>query len=183
LSRTLIAATAAIVALTAVACQREAQPDATKADTAKSAAANTTVATFDGIGRARIGTSVAQLREIGAVPAAGPDAACRVVSLDWLPAGLHVTLINDTIARIDADSTSTVRTIDGAGVGDSETHIHQLYATVQTQPHKYVPNGHYLSVASPNDSTRRIVFETDGNAVKRYRVGRRPEVDFVEGCG
>lgn len=186
--KTLIAVAAAIVAL---GCQRESQPDATKADSSKSAApasgsasgSATTVATFDGVGRARIGTSVAQLREIGAVPAAGPDAACRVVTLDWLPAGTRVMLISDTVARIDADSTSSVRTVDGAGVGDTEARIHQLYATVTTQPHKYVTNGHYLSVASPNDSTRRIVFETDGNTVKRYRVGRRPEVDLVEGCG
>jgi hypothetical protein len=141
------------------------------------------VATFDGVGRARIGASAAQLREAGALPAAGPDAACRIVAVDWLPSGTRVMLINDTVARVDVDSLSSVRTVDGAGVGDSETRIRQLYATVQSSPHKYVDKGHYLSVASPNDSTRRIVFETDGSTVRRYRVGRQPEVDFVEGCG
>jgi hypothetical protein len=141
------------------------------------------VATFDGVGRARIGTPVSQLREIGSVPRSSGSSACRVVQLDWLPAGLHVMLSNDSVTRIDADSTSSVRTVDGAGVGDTEARIHQLYPTVETQPHKYVASGHYLSVASPNDSTRRIVFETDGNTVKSYRIGRRPEVDFVEGCG
>jgi hypothetical protein len=145
--------------------------------------ASTVVATFDGIGRARIGTPVSQLSEIGSVPASTSNSPCRMVTLDWLPPGLRVMLSNDSVTRIDADSTTKVRTVDGAGVGDTETRIHQLYPTVETQPHKYVANGHYLSVGSPNDSTRRIVFETDGNTVKSYRVGRRPEVDFVEGCG
>jgi hypothetical protein len=146
--------------------------------------ASSVVVTFDGLGRARIGTSAAQLREIGSVPRGGSgQSACRVVTLDWLPAGVRVLLVNDSVARIDVDSTSAVRTIDGAGVGDPETRIHQFYSSIETQPHKYVANGHVLIVASPNDSSRRIVFETDGNTVKRYRVGRRPEVDFVEGCG
>lgn len=171
----------------AAACSRENSPNATT-DTASSpgpTAQATTLMTFDGVGRARIGTTATQLQEIGALPNAGKtgDASCRMVALDWLPAGVHVMLVNDTVVRIDADSTSTLKTIDGAGIGDTEARIHQLYARVETLPHKYVPDGHYLSVASPNDSTRRIVFETDGNAVKTYRVGRRPEVDFVERCG
>jgi hypothetical protein len=145
---------------------------------------STTVVTFDGIGRARIGASLAQLREGGAVPdAPAGQSGCRIVQLDWLPAGARVMLANDTVARIDVDSGSTVRTIDGAAVGDTEARLHQLYPRIETQPHKYVSGGHYLIVASPNDSTRRLVFETDGNTVKTYRVGRRPEVDFVEGCG
>jgi hypothetical protein len=145
--------------------------------------ASAVAATFDGVGRARIGTPVSQLREIGPVPRSAGDAACRMVTLDWLPPGLHVMLSHDSVTRIDADSTSKVRTVDGAGVGDTEARIRQLYPAVETQPHKYVANGHYLSVGSANDSTRRIVFETDGNTVKSYRIGRRPEVDFVEGCG
>lgn len=161
-------------------CKNDKTPGAS---THEQTPASAVVATFDGVGRARIGTPVSQLREIGSVPASPGNATCRMVTLDWLAAGLHVMLSNDTISRIDADSTSGVRTVDGAGIGDTEARIHQLYPTVETQPHKYVPNGHYLSVASPNDSTRRIVFETDGNTVKQYRVGRRPEVDFVEGCG
>lgn len=190
--RTLIAIAAATLAL---GCKREAQPDAAKSDTSASAApaaapptgapsgTSTTLATFDGVGRARIGATAAQLREAGAVPDAGPNLACRIVALDWLSAGTRVMLIGDTVARVDVDSTSTVATVDGAKVGDAESRILQLYTKVQTQPHKYVTNGHYLIVASPNDSTRRLVFETDGATVKRYRVGRQPEVDFVEGCG
>jgi hypothetical protein len=195
LSKALSGALAAIVAVGCARTQSDAtKSDSTKADTNTAAAGSAaaggaaagsslTLATFDGIGRARIGASAAQLREVGAVPPAGADAACRIVALDWMPAGTRVMLIRDTVARVEVDSTSTVRTIDGAAVGDPEARILQLYPNARTQPHKYVTNGHYMSVASPNDSTRRLVFETDGATVKRYRVGRQPEVDFVESCG
>jgi len=171
---------ATILLAIGLACKTDKAPNASSSDTMRS---TITVTTFDGVGRARIGTPVSQLSEIASVPTSPAGTSCRIVTLDWLPAGMHVMLAHDTVARIDADSTSSVRTVDGAGIGDSEARIHQLYPQIETQPHKYVANGHYLSVASPNDSTRRIVFETDGNTVKRYRVGRRPEVDFVEGCG
>lgn len=183
------AAAAALFGAFASGCAGDKAP---RNDTAAQAQAPTTTpatipaATFDGVGRARIGTSLAQLRAIGAVPDAGavaPGSTCRMVALDWLPAGVRVMLVNDSVVRVDVDSTSAVKTVDGAGVGDAEARLHQLYASIETQPNKYVATAHDLIVASPNDSTRRMVFETDGAVVKRYRVGRRPEVDFVEGCG
>jgi hypothetical protein len=36
---------------------------------------------------------------------------------------------------------------------------------------------------SPQDSTRRIVFETETGRVTRFRTGRLPEVEWVERCG
>lgn len=53
---------------------------------------------------------------------------------------------------------------------------------VEVQPHKYTgPEGHYLSVSVPSDTLLRIIFETDGRVVTRYRAGRRPAVEYVEG--
>ena len=54
---------------------------------------------------------------------------------------------------------------------------------VTVQPHKYT-NGHYLVVRSATaaDTTHRIIFETDGKVVTRFRSGRMPEVAWVEGC-
>jgi hypothetical protein len=37
-------------------------------------------------------------------------------------------------------------------------------------------------VTDPADSMLRIIFETDSGRVVRYRAGRRPPVDYVEGC-
>jgi hypothetical protein len=75
-------------------------------------------------------------------------------------------------------------TAEGARVGDSEARIKEIYGDrVTVQPHKYLPNGHYLVVAAAGDAANRIVFETDGKVVTTYRAGRRPEVENVEGCG
>ncbi len=60
----------------------------------------------------------------------------------------------------------------------------QLYpGQVSISPHKYV-DGHYLIVtpSAPADSTYRLVFETDGKLVTRFRSGKMPEVTWVEGC-
>lgn len=61
--------------------------------------------------------------------------------------------------------------------------MHAYGSRVTVQPHLYT-NGHYLIVRSdkPELSHYRIVFETDGTSVTRFRSGREPEVEFVEGC-
>ncbi len=92
-------------------------------------------------------------------------------------------VVKDTVVRVDVD-TAGVLTGEGAGVGDPEERVVTLYAgRVTVQPHKYTgPEGHYLVVSIPPDTLLRIIFETDGRIVTRYRAGRRPAVDHVEGC-
>ena len=88
------------------------------------------------------------------------------------------------IARIDVDSGS-VATAAGARVGDTEDRVMSLYpGRVTVSPQKYT-SGHYLTVtpASPADSVFRIVFETEHGRVTHFRAGRRPPVEYVEGCG
>jgi len=71
-------------------------------------------------------------------------------------------------------------------VGDSAAKVADVYATrMSATPHKYIPGAQYLTVrsASPADSTRRMVFETENGRVTRFRTGRVPEVEWVERCG
>ena len=94
-------------------------------------------------------------------------------------------LANGRVARVDVDSAG-VRTDGGISVGDSSAAVSRTYeGRVRTMPHKYVPGGQYLIVkpASPTDSTLRIVFESEGGRITRYRSGRVPEVEWVERCG
>ena len=94
-----------------------------------------------------------------------------------------IMLVRDTVARIDVRD-NTLATDAGARVGDAESRVRELYrGRVKTEPHKYVQGGHYLIVTSPTDTMHQIVFETDGTRVTTYRVGRTPEVRWVEGCG
>ncbi|MDB4876640.1 MAG: hypothetical protein JWM41_3086 [Gemmatimonadetes bacterium] len=143
--------------------------------------------TPDGYGPVRIGASLAQLSTaIGTnVPAArtADEKSCRLVFLGALPRGVRAMLVNDSVARIDVDAAGA-RTAEGAGVGDAESRVVKLYGGRATvTPHKYTgPVGHYVTVIVPGDSLRRLVFETDGQKILRFRAGRVPAVELVEGC-
>ncbi len=108
---------------------------------------------------------------------------CHYVPADRLPSGVRVMVEAGTVARIEIDSRA-VTTTEGARIGDSEDRIRQLYPTsVVATPQKYTA-GHYLTIrpAAAADSEFRLVFETDSGRVTRYRAGRVPPVEYVEGC-
>lgn len=104
---------------------------------------------------------------------------CTYAYTKSLP-GLYLMLANETVTRIDVDK-GDYKTLEGAKLGDSEETIKKLYPKVEVEGQKYVPEGHYLIVRSP-DKSRAIIFDTDGKKVTAFRVGRMPEVEYVEGC-
>jgi hypothetical protein len=62
--------------------------------------------------------------------------------------------------------------------------VKQLYRDrLKVSPHKYL-RGHYLTFTPTGQTDRnyRLIFETDGHRVVNYRVGKMPEVAYVEGC-
>ena len=139
-----------------------------------------------GIGRVRVGASLATLSTMLGEPLHASYAyneTCDYVRPHALPGGVKLMVSRDTVVRVDVDS-GTVLTTKGAGVGTSEARILTIYGgRVSVQPHPYTgPAGHYLIVPAADDTMYRLIFETDGRAVTRYRAGRRPEVDFKEGC-
>ncbi|NET00615.1 MAG: hypothetical protein F6K62_04485 [Sphaerospermopsis sp. SIO1G2] len=94
-------------------------------------------------------------------------------------------LTSDVIARVDIDNPK-ITTISGAKIGDSEARIKSLYGQqIKVEPHPYAyPDGHYLIFVPQDqaDKNYRLIFETDGKRVTRYRVGKLPEVNYIEGC-
>lgn len=141
------------------------------------------VVTFAGVGQLRIGTSAGEARKALGMPASSAKSSDECTYLDTKGRSrVYVMLVRDTVARLDVRD-STLTTEAGARIGDTESRVLELYrGRVRTEPHKYVDAGHYLVVASPSDSARQLVFETDGKRVTSYRVGRMPEVMWVEGC-
>lgn len=154
--------------------------DGTKSDTA-------TTVTSTGYGPLRIGMTVANaaLALKSPVPATtGLDTACAYVHIATAPLGMRIMITGGAVARIEVDS-SAIATGLGARVGDSESRVRELYGSrVTVEPHKYLPHGHYMVVAPvpPTDSGFRLIFETDGARVTKYRAGRVPQVQWVEGC-
>lgn len=164
-----------------------APPDADTAPIAPPPVAGAFVVHDSGAGPLRIGMTFVEAA--AAMASALPDTArleraCSYVSLDGLPPGVLLMWVDGRIARIDVDSAS-IATALGARVGDSGDRIRTLYSGRLTeQPHKYVEGGRYLVVRpqAPTRDSLALVFETDGARVTRYRVGRQPEVEWVEGC-
>jgi len=139
-----------------------------------------------GIGRVRVGETLAALSKALGEPlhaAYSYNETCDYVRPRALPAGVKLMVTGDTVVRVDVDSAG-VSTREGAAVGTPETRLLTMYrgrATVQ--PHPYTgPGGHAVIVSPPKDSMYRMIFETDGKVVTRFRAGRGPQVDFKEGC-
>lgn len=142
----------------------------------------------NGIGPLRVGMTAEEARAalggdftvIGTTPGMRPDpAACTYATSARIPAGVRVMVEGEKVARVQVDS-GTITSAAGARIGDTEARVRELYPAVRSGPHKYT-DGHYLTVLAA-DTTRRIVFETDGQKVLRFRGGSTPQVEYVEGC-
>lgn len=178
---------ALVPALLAVACRGTSEQKTVTIDSAAAPPRDTAwTVTATGFGPAHVGLTLAQLNAAlgDRVTLQDPvDPSCGHVTPRRFPAGVSLMIVDDSVARVEVDTVG-VRTADGAQVGDSEQSVLALYVgRVHVMPHKYTgPEGHYLVVTVPGDTMSRIVFETDGQRVERYRAGRRPAVDYVEGC-
>lgn len=139
----------------------------------------------NGVRGVRVGMRSADVRTALGLAPAPPFApgTCEYLDASALPVRLYFMTKSDTLVRIDVRD-STLATREGARVGDSEARIKSVYGSaVRIEPHKYTgPKGHYLVVTPANDTTHLIIFETDGERVTMFRVGRKPEVSYVEGC-
>jgi hypothetical protein len=128
-----------------------------------------------GAGPIRIGMTADELRPH--VERLGELEGCVYAKAPAAP-GLLVMLFAGKVVRVDV-IIEGLATAAGARVGDTEERVRELYPGLRVEPHKYT-DGHYLVVDA--DAGRRLVFETDGARVTRYRAGAVPQVDWVEGC-
>jgi hypothetical protein len=142
---------------------------------------------LDGVGPIRFGMALAAAQAAldDSLIVAPPGGKCGFTVPRGAPAGVRFMVEQGKVARVDVDS-SGVRTAAGVEVGMAEADVPSRYPVgLRVQPHKYDPKGRYLVVqgTAPADSARRLIFETDGQRVVRYRAGITPAVEYVEGCG
>jgi len=102
--------------------------------------------------------------------------------------GIRFMVTKGRIARVDITS-KPITTLSGARIGDNENRILSLYpGQIKATPHPYVSrppdNGKYLTFVPKDapDKNYRIIFETRKNGVDRFRSGKLPEVEYIEGC-
>jgi hypothetical protein len=141
---------------------------------------------LDGSGPISYGMPVEQAEAAaGASTTARPSGdACAFVRIGDMPDGMQLMIERGRVVR--ADVTAGRHPTDrGAALGMSEAEVQELYGgALEVRPHKYDSAGRYLVlVPDAAADSLRIVFETDGSVVTRYRAGVLPAVDYVEGCG
>jgi hypothetical protein len=114
---------------------------------------------------------------------------CSYARGSALPPRTHLMVTRDSVTapeivmRVDIDTTG-IRTAEGAGVGDTEARLLELYGSrARVSPHFYVqPNGHYVTVPLQRDTMFQLIFETIDGRVTTFRAGKLPAVRFIEGC-
>lgn len=141
----------------------------------------------DGYGDLRFGMTADEARKAwqGALKgdAIGPDNCGYLTPQADADFRVGFMFEQGVLVRYDV-ATADLAAPGGGRVGQGHADIERLYpGRVEARPHEYVPGGHYLRVTDPAIADGALVFEADeAGRVTRWRVGRVPQVDYVEGC-
>jgi len=125
------------------------------------------------------------MRALGDSATAVPTTGCTYWRPANAPRGVSFMIEDGTVVRSDVDS-GGAKTAEGIGIGSTEEAIRAAYGqhlTVQLHKYQWEAGWRYFIYLPPQDSSNAIVFETNGKTVQNYRVGRRPQVQYVERCG
>ena len=116
------------------------------------------------------------------LPAEGSRPQCYTVQPQGGPAGIHFTVMDGSIERVDITN-PIITTRSGAGVGFSEAALIDLFGdsldiedVVGAKQMTFVPT-------DAADQAFRIIWVTDGNAVISMRAGRTTIVTPSSPCG
>jgi hypothetical protein len=92
------------------------------------------------------------------------------------------------IVRVDVDEGSRIATQSGIRIGATEADVKRVYGApgrtgrLTVENHAYVDGGHYISYDDDGEGGLRMLFETDGQKVTRFRSGQHGPVGYIEGC-
>ena len=93
--------------------------------------------------------------------------------------GLRFMIEDGVVTR--ADARKGVKNSAGVSVGMSLEAVKARFRTASIQPHKYDDEGHYV-ILSTEDGRSAILLEESKGRVTAVRAGRKPSVEYVEGC-
>ena len=112
-----------------------------------------------------------------------PRGECFLATPDDAPTGITFWIVESTLERVDVD-TPAITTRSGAGLGDSEARILELFGErIHTRP-LADGSGNLLAYVPKDFSDRqfRVMFQTDGERVVRMWSGRLPWAEWMAGC-
>lgn len=161
------------------------------ADTSPTAQlSNQSKLTLNSIGNVHVGMTLAEASKAAGIPLISEEPVpesrqCNYAAPQPGIEGLDFMLDGDRIVRINVTGKSSISTLSGAKIGDTEARIKSLYpGQIKVTAHAFVSEGHYLTVVPKDakDQAYRLIFETDGDRVTSFRSGKLPQVSWVEGC-
>lgn len=147
-----------------------------------SPSAATAVIGLDGLGALKIGKPVAAGSGWGE-RGARIEGPCRTVTSAAYP-GVYAIVENGKVARISVGRGSSVKLVEGIGVGATEQQVAGWFGGFREEPHKYEPApAKYLTApnAASGDPALRFEIGRDGR-VAAIHVGTMPVLGYVEGC-
>lgn len=162
-----------------------AAPDTTASKPAADAAAQGP-ARLDGYGPLTLGASLDEVRTAWKGPLQGdvPDDYCHALRPQGSQADDVILMIEGKrLVRYDVRNDRIVAP-GGGKVGMSLGQLQTLYPDRgDLTPHKYDEKGHNLRVRPAAEGGAIVNFEINGDGnVTAWRVGKTPQVDYVEGC-
>lgn len=195
-ARSLAPLLALIIGLSASACSQEPEPAPSPQETEAivdavarasstpslqpTATAENTL-TLEGLGTLRLGQAP---DASGGWLERGAQAseACRIVSNPTFP-GVYGIVEGGTVMRVTVAGASTVRFIEGIGMGSTRAAVDAAFPGFREEAHKYVDGGVYLTApgASRSDPAVRLELD-DSGMVTAMHVGMMPVLAYVEGC-
>jgi hypothetical protein len=142
--------------------------------------AETAVLSASGYGAIQFGQSLkvveANLKETALPKKREPG--CDFVKFKKYPQ-IRFMVEDGIVTRGDAEA--GVRNSAQVNVGMSLAKVKALHPRIRIEPHKYDDNGHYLILHS-TDGSAAILFEEGSGKVTDIRAGKKPSVEYVEGC-
>lgn len=137
----------------------------------------------DGVGPARIGMTLPQLRaalhERLKEEDSGSDACWYETSAKHPHTAFMI--LDGRFVRVDVTARG-IATTDGIQVGDFESAVRKKYGALMTvEPHTYVDDGHYLTIRS-RDRKYGVRFETEKGKITNFYAGLFSAIEYVEGC-
>jgi len=138
------------------------------------------------LGPVRTGMKVEQvllLADFSGMERQQPAGDCWYLSYHAAGRDFDLMILGGVVARIELRNASTLQTYSGAKVGSSEQDLAKLYgARLDSQPHKYDPEGRTLTFRS-SDGSLGLRFETSRGRVTAIQSGPWEHLHYVEGCG
>ncbi len=146
-------------------------------------------ASFTGYGDMKLGSTLEQAKTAWAgelqesKPAEG--STCHYLMPKWVSKASEFGFMVEEGKFVRYDVGTDKEIAPGGGkVGMVVEQLMLLYGgSLQSAPDKYVEGGKVLTIAAPDGSPAKLVFQVDGvGSVTGWRVGLPPQVDYVEGC-